>query len=736
MSPSHHGTPRGDAPWRQGARPSGRRPPPRKGGGRPAPKRRRRRGGWGIFKFLVASSALGVLALAMLVGYYAAGLPPTDQLFGVKGTPSITVLDANGAVIATRGAGVGELVPVSRMSPYLPRAVLAIEDRRFYEHFGLDVWGLTRALFANVEAGRVVQGGSTITQQLAKNLFLTPERTFERKMEEALLAIWLEMKYSKDEILTLYLNRVYFGAGTYGVEAASRRYFDKGARDLTLKESAILAGLLKAPSRLAPTKDAEAAEERAEIVLAAMEEAGFITRAERARANEARPAVMATRSSPGAEYFADWVLEQVPGFIGGAPEGDIVVETTLDLGLQRAAEIAVAQALEARGEKLRIGQAAFVALSTEGAVRAMVGGRSYAESQFNRAVQAQRPPGSSFKPFVFLAALEAGYTPDSLVLDAPIKLKNWNPGNYKHKYEGEVTLTHALSRSLNSVAIRLIVDVGPKTAAAVAKRLGVLSPLLAQPALALGASEVNLLELTSAYAPFANGGLSAIPHGIVRIRTRQGRTLYERQGSGPMEVIAPVFAAEMTYMMRETVLAGTAKRARLEGRDAAGKTGTGQAFRDAWFVGFTRDLVAGVWVGNDDNAAMKDVTGGSVPAEIWQAFMTAVADRSAPGPLIALENAPPTGVASGAGWTEDVAAAESGPEDASEAGIETDEAEAHEADVDVVIAGAATPEDGPPMEVPLTEDQEELDALLDEIMREDDAAGREERAPRAAEPAT
>ncbi len=716
MKSSQHGTLRGEAPWRQGvpAKAKARRKPPPRGRAPKKPKRKRR--GWGIFKFLFVGATLGALTLSMMIAYYASGLPPTDQLFGVKGTPAITVLDAEGRVIATRGAGVGHIVPVAEMSPYLPEAVMAIEDRRFYDHFGLDLWGMTRALFANVEAGRVVQGGSTITQQLAKNLFLTPERTFERKMEEALLAIWLEMKYSKDEILTLYLNRVYFGAGTYGVEAASRRYFDKSARELTLKEAAILAGLLKAPSRFAPTKDAEAAEDRAQVVLAAMEESGFITARERKEADKTKPSLMAVRSSPGAEYFADWVLEQVPGFIGGPPEGDIVVETTLDLAMQQAAETAVTNALTEKGVKLKIGQGAFVAMTIDGAVRAMVGGRSYGESQFNRAVQAKRPPGSAFKPFVFLAALEAGYTPESLVLDAPIKLKNWNPGNYKHKYEGEVTLTRALSRSLNSVAIRLIVDVGPKNAAAVAKRLGVLSPLMAQPALALGTSEVNLLELTSAYAPFANGGLAAMPHGILRIRSREGETLYERQGSGPMEAVAPVYAAEMTYMMRETVLAGTAKRARLADRDAAGKTGTGQAFRDAWFVGFTRDMIAGVWVGNDDNSAMKDVTGGSVPAEIWAAFMGAVSKKTEAGPLIALEQAPSTAVASGAGWTEEPGSGEGASEPGAPEG-----------------GGYAelVPDDGAPMDVPLTADQEELGQMLNEMFGEDGEIARSSREGRS-----
>ena len=696
MRPSQRGTPR------QGRKPA------------PAPKRRKKSGFFGFFKFLLVSAALGAFALAMLVAYYASGLPPTDKLFGVQGTPSITVLDAGGRVIATRGAGVGEIVPVAEMSPYLPQAVMAIEDRRFYDHWGVDPWGLMRALFANVEAGRVVQGGSTITQQLAKNLFLTPERTFERKMEEAILAVWLEMKFSKDEILTLYLNRVYFGAGTYGVEAAARRYFNKGARDVTLKEAAILAGLLKAPSRLAPTENAEAAEERAKLVLNAMVEAGYITEEERADAETRRTKVAVTRSSPGADYFADWVLEQVPGFVGTV-ESDIVVETTLDLSMQRAAETAVLTALEKNGEKLKIGQGALVALTTDGAVKAMVGGRSYAESQFNRAVQAQRPPGSSFKPFVFLAALEAGYTPQSTVLDAPIKLKGWNPGNYKHKYLGEVSLTEALARSLNSAAVRLIVDVGPGNVAAVAKRLGVLSHLNAQPSLALGTSEVNLLELTGAYAPFANGGVSAMPHGIVKIRTREGRTLYQREGSGPFDAVAPVFASEMTYMMRETVRMGTAKRAHLDDRDSAGKTGTGQAFRDAWFVGFTRDLVAGVWVGNDDNSSMKDVTGGSVPAEIWAAFMNAVKDSYEPGPLVALEGNPAMDVAAGTGWAEDPnAPADGAAEDQGVAG--------GYAEVPPDGSGAV-PLDGAPMDIP-DADAAAFDKMFEDNFGEDDQPAR------------
>ena len=707
---------RHDAPWRDvtAQRKHDRRRPGRDTARstrqQPQKKRKPRRSPWRFVKYAFAALLAAALGLAGLVAYYAAGLPATDSLFASQGTPSVTMLDRGGRVIVTRGAGVGEILPVEQMSPYLPKAVLAIEDRRFYDHFGLDIWGLGRAAYANFEAGRVVQGGSTITQQLAKNLFLTPDRTFERKMEEALLAIWLEMKFTKDEILTLYLNRVYFGAGTYGVDAAARRYFNKSARDVTLKEAAILAGLLKAPSRLAPTSNAKAAEERAQLVLAAMLDAGFITTKERAAAGDAETRVMA-RSSAGADYFVDWTMEQVPALIGGEPQGDIVVETTLDLDMQRAAESAVAKALAEGGQKLRVGQAAMAALGLDGGVRAMVGGRSYAESQFNRATQAMRSPGSSFKPFVFLAALESGYTPDSRVMDAPIKLKNWNPGNYKHAYEGEVTLTRALSRSLNSVAIRLIVDVGAERAISVARRMGVLSPLTAQPSLALGTSEVNLLEITGAYAPFANGGFSAMPHGILRIRTREGETLYERSGSGPMQVIPPVFAAEMTLMMRETVNAGTARRARLKDRDAAGKTGTGQGSRDAWFIGYTRDLVAGVWVGNDDYAPMKGVTGGAMPAQIWAAFMGAVSDRSEAGPLIALENAPSVEVAAGAGWYEDGASQGGGGNDGAPAGT---------------VPVEQAPVDGPPMETPQAESGD-FDAMFEEMFGEERPPERQDR---------
>lgn len=608
------------------------------------PRRRKARGGQltltqRFLKWIGLAGLAGGLVLAGLIALVASGLPATDKLFSAGADPSISVVDRSGRMIAVRGASQGAIIPVGEMPAFLPQAVLAIEDRRFYDHFGIDLIGLVRALAANVEAGRIVQGGSTLTQQLAKNLFLNPDRTVMRKAEEALLALWLEIKFSKDEILTLYLNRVYFGAGTYGVEAAAQRYFNVSARDVTLKEAAILAALLKAPSRLSPVNDEEAAESRAALVLDSMEAAGFITAEEHKSARKERPRIARSYASPGAEYFSDYVLEQLPGFSGPLTQ-DLIVETTLDLDLQLAAETAVERVMATEGAKAKAGEAALAAIDVYGAVRALVGGRDYGRSQFNRAFQARRPPGSAFKPFVFLAALERGYRPDSLVLDAPVQLGTWAPENYKNNYEGDVTLTRAMAASLNSVAVRLMGEIGPEAVAEVAARLGIQSPLAISPSLALGASEVNLVELTGAYLPFATGGFSALPHAITRITTRKGEVLYERASSGPLDVVAPLHAAEMTLMLREVIETGTGKKAKLADREAAGKTGTSQDFRDAWFVGYTSHLIAGVWVGNDGNAPMDKITGGTLPAEIWQSFMREAGKTLPPEPLPALAALP------------------------------------------------------------------------------------------------
>jgi penicillin-binding protein 1A len=560
------------------------------------------------------------VAFAGTLAYFAADLPSTEGLWRQDKTHAVTLLDANGRVLARRGIDSGLPVALQDLPPHVAHAVLASEDRRFYSHFGLDVWSLARAAWVNLQAGRIVQGGSTITQQLAKNLFLKPERTYGRKIQEALLAVYLEMSFSKDEILAIYLNRVYFGAGAYGIDAAARRYFNKPASRLTLIESAILAGLLKAPTRYSPVNGIELAQDRAKLVLEAMVDVGFIDEAERDDALHTRPKLATGPSVQGNQYFADWVMEQLPGLVG-RPDTDIVVETTLDLGLQRNAEDAVLTAL--RENATPESQGALIAMSTDGAVRAMVGGRSYMMSEFNRATQAKRQPGSAFKPFVYLTALEAGRSPLSRISDAQVTYRGWTPANYSGRYEGDTTLRDALAGSINTVAVKLCLELGPETVAQTARRMGIVSDLAAVPSLALGTSEVSLIELVSAYVPFASGGRGAIPHGVRRVTAIDGQVLYERAGSGLGSLISAEAAGAMNRMLMQAVRTGTGKAAALDDRPSAGKTGTSQDFKDAWFVGYTRQLVAGVWVGNDANMPMgKKIRGGTLPASVWKTFMT------------------------------------------------------------------------------------------------------------------
>ncbi|MEZ5841660.1 MAG: PBP1A family penicillin-binding protein [Hyphomicrobiales bacterium] len=563
-----------------------------------------------------------MIILTGVVAYYAAHLPPTSEWRVPDRPPNVKILANNGELLANRGDTGGEAVRIEHLPYYLPEAVIAIEDRRFRSHFGIDVVGLARAVVTNLASGRLVQGGSTLTQQLAKNLFLEPDRTMKRKIQEVILALWLETKYSKDAILEMYLNRVYLGAGAYGVDAAARRYFGKSARAVTLSEAAVLAALLKAPSRYSPLANPDLARDRAKLVLAAMAEEDFIT-SDDARAALDNPAETAARSASGAEnYVADWVMEQVPSYVGSL-EGDIVVETTIDMELERSAGDILSQALADDGIKQGVGQGALVAIDGTGAVRALVGGRSYSQSQFNRAVTAKRQPGSAFKPFVYLSALEAGLTPDTVRVDEAVSIKGWRPQNYSKKFEGPVTLRKALARSLNTVAARLADEVGPKTVVATAHRLGIESPLTATPSIALGTSEVSPLELTAAYVPFANGGYGVVPHVIQRIRTAKGKVLYDGAGSGLGRVIEARYVAMMNDMMAETLSTGTGRKAEIAGWPAAGKTGTSQDFRDAWFVGYTANLTAAVWLGNDDSSATKKATGGNLPAVIWSRFMTA-----------------------------------------------------------------------------------------------------------------
>jgi penicillin-binding protein 1A len=573
-------------------------------------------------------AAGGVVAL--IIGFFffiTWGLPSTDDLWEARNGQSITFLDRNGHVILREGAQNAPPVDLATLPPYVAQAFIAIEDRRFYDHFGIDVGGMMRAGAENLRAGRVVQGGSTITQQLAKNLFLTNERSWRRKAQEIAMAIWLEGRFSKDEILALYLSRVYFGAGAYGVEAAAERYFDRPARELTLLQSAMLAGLVKAPSRLNPARqDIAAARDRATVVLSEMVNMGFISAAERDAAL-GEELVISRRNPAGVlSYYRDWIDPLLNDVIGQQRD-DFIVETTIDIAAQRAAAEAVETVLAEQGEERRVSQGAAIVLDDEGGVRALVGGRDYDISQFNRATQARRQPGSSFKYFIYLAAMENGLTPWSVREDAPITIyiegqDAWSPGNYTGEYHGPTELTRAFALSYNMVAIRVANEVGGQNVIDVARRLGVRSPLHNYHSLALGAQEITLLEMAQAYGAMAAEGYNLEAHGVSRIRrANSNETMWSFRQQNRTQVIEARPLRYMNYMMRRVVDAGTGTAARLPGRQVGGKTGTGNDYRDAWFIGFVPGLVAGVWVGNDNFTETARVTGGSLPAQIWAQFM-------------------------------------------------------------------------------------------------------------------
>ncbi|HZS83198.1 MAG TPA: PBP1A family penicillin-binding protein [Stellaceae bacterium] len=614
------------------------KPTERSGRGRAAPPKKpgggwRRRLAWAALRWSLVLGIWGAVIFGGMIAYFALTLPETGDFKTAMRRPSVTLLAADGSLLATYGDLFGEPVKLREMSKYLPEAVIATEDRRFYSHFGLDLVGLLRAAFIDLRAGHVVQGGSTITQQLAKNLFLTPDRTWRRKIQEMLLALWLERKFTKDQLLEIYLNRVYLGAGTYGVDAAAHRYFDKSARQLTLYESAVIAGLLKAPTRFSPAQNRERAAGRAEQVLANMVDAGFIRQDEaEAAARQSTQLAAVTSNHAGSRYFADWIVEQLADF-GGLENQDLTVKTTFDPRLQAAAEAAVTDTLKRDGAKFAVSQGALVAMSHDGAVRAIVGGRDYGGSQFNRATQALRQPGSSFKAFVYLAGLEAGLTPNDRMVDAPFTVGKWTPHNYTHRYLGPVTLAEAFAQSINTVAVQVEMRAGIPRVIAAAHRLGITEELANDASLALGTSEVSLIDLTAAYAAFANGGIGAWPYGIEEVRGRDGRILFQRNGSGPGRVIAPEIEAEMTQLMEGVLVGRGSGRAAALDRPAAGKTGTTSDYRDALFIGFTADLVAGVWFGNDDNQPMNKVTGGSLPAQTWHAFMMEAEKGLPPRPL-------------------------------------------------------------------------------------------------------
>ncbi len=611
---------------------------------RPKRKKARRRSFLGFLVYWGSVCAVWVLiALAGVIAYHASQLPPIDKLAVPKRPPNIAILGDDGQMLANRGDTGGAAISLRDLPPYLPKAFVAIEDRRFYQHWGIDPIGIARAIFRNATARGGMQGGSTLTQQLAKNLFLTQERTMSRKVQEAILALWLERKFSKDQILELYLNRVYFGSGAYGVEAATRKYFGHGASQATLQQAAMLAGLMKAPTKLAPNRNPVAATERAAQVILAMAQEGHITdgMAQLALSN---PATVSREGAGSINYAADFVMDVLDETVGAIDE-DIIVTTTLSRDKQALAEKALTDELDKSGKRFGVSQGALVSMDPSGQIKALVGGRNYAESQFNRAVSAHRQPGSSFKPFVYLTALERGLTPDTIRDDAPINVRGWQPENSSQDYQGPVTLTRALAMSLNTVAVRLGLEVGAKAVADTAHRLGIASDLQVNASIALGTSEVTPLELVSAYAPFANGGIRVQPHIILRVRTASGKQLYQRKGASFGRIIEPGHVAMMNGMLQETLTIGTARHAELPGWQAAGKTGTSQDYRDAWFVGYTSALVTGVWLGNDDNSPTRKVSGGNLPVNVWSRYMRA-----------ALQNVPPSPLP-GSGWRNEAVAA-------------------------------------------------------------------------------
>lgn len=597
-------------------------------------KRRRRRRSFagGLVRNVLLLALWGCVAIGGVVAYEAAQLPPIDQIFVPKRPPNIAILASDGSLIANRGDTGGAAVRLKELPAYLPEAFVAIEDRRFYHHFGIDPIGIARAVFSDLVLHRNVQGGSTLTQQLAKNLFLTQERTLHRKIQEAILAVWLEHKYSKQQILELYLNRMYFGAGAFGVEAAARKYFNTDARQVTLPEAAMLAGLMKAPTKLAPNRNPLAAIDRADQVITAMRSEGYISAKQAKEALDHPAHVIRAPGAGSLNYAADYAVDVLDDLIGTVDQ-DIVVQTTIDRRLQAAGETALDDELKAKGGRLNVDQGALIAMDPDGSIRVLIGGRDYAASQFDRAVAAKRQPGSAFKPFVYLAGLEKGLTPDTVRDDAPINVRGWRPENYEHEYLGPVTLTKALSLSLNTVAVRVCLEAGPKAVIAVAHRLGITAELQPNASIALGTSEVTPLELVTAYVPFSNGGFGVQPHIISRIRTASGRPLYQRRSGNNGQVVDGRDLAMMNTMLTETIASGTARKGAIPGWQAGGKTGTSQDFRDAWFVGYTSQLVAGVWLGNDDSSPTRRVTGGSLPVAIWSRFMKqALAGRS-PSPL-------------------------------------------------------------------------------------------------------
>ena len=573
------------------------------------------------FKILLYATLLGLIAVAVAVAVAVASLPSYDRLSQRSDLGQmIRVHASNGAVLVSLGPSFGKWLPYDQIPPEMRSAMIAIEDKRFRSHVGVDPIGIGRSVFVRVESGQWRQGGSTITQQLARNIFLTNSRTFGRKIKEAVLALAIERKFSKDQILELYLNRVYFGGGAYGIDAASRRFFGHGAEQLTLGEAAIIAGLVKAPSNYSPTADVEAARDRSQVVLSTMVDSGFISASQAANADPARIRIQSTTKQDSVRYFTDWALPQLDTLIDETSDA-IDVWTTLDPRMQQAAQRAVV------ADAPRGAQGALVAIDRDGAVRAMIGGRSYPDSIYNRATQAERQPGSAFKLFVYLAALESGMKPTDMMVDRPVDINGWQPRNSTRTHAGPVSLREAFARSINTISAQIGQQLGFSTIADMARRFGITSRISTFPSMVLGTSDVRLIEMTQAFASVANRGVAVTPYGITKVVTVNGRELYRHEPSEQRVLVAPWVAAEMTDLLQSAVLTGTGRAAQI-GRPVAGKTGTTSSNKDGWFIGFSSGLTTGVWMGRDDAHAVAGLQGGTAPARAFHDFMAvAVANR-------------------------------------------------------------------------------------------------------------
>ena len=598
------------------ARPTSRRSP--------AQGTLRRAFGW-TARAIVVAALLAVLALAVAVGITYGSLPGFDELMKSPNGQSVEIRGADNSVLVSLGPSYGQWLPYRQIPRTMTGAMVAVEDRRFWSHPGVDPVGVGRAALVNLRAGHNVQGASTITQQLARNVFLTSNKTFARKLREMILALAIERKFTKEAILELYLNRVYFGGGAYGIDAASRKFFGHSATTLSLEEAAVIAGLVKAPSRYAPSADAVAAKARAATVIATMVSSGEVTPAQAQTSDMATLRFAAQERTSGVRYFTDWVLSQVENLTDETVE-PLQVQTTLDPAGQRYAEAALA------AETPKGAQGALVALARDGAVKAMVGGRDYVLSNYNRAVLARRQPGSSFKLFVYLSAIEQGVNPDDRVVDKPVTIGNWSPKNSNGRFLGPMTVKNAFALSVNTVAVQLAAQVGFDSVAETARRFGLTTAIDRRPAMALGSSDATLIEMTAAYAAVAAGGNESRPYAIVRISTASGKVLYTREAPQPRVLVAPFVAAKMTELLQAAVETGTGRAAQI-GRPLAGKTGTTSSNKDGWFLGFTNELTTGVWMGRDDARAVPGLQGGRAPARAFAAYMARAVGGMPPTPL-------------------------------------------------------------------------------------------------------